>query len=137
MLQQSKFGKLLMPFFALFTIVNIAFLIWADKWDAIQINHSVIIFGNALLFLLSLFSLWLHLKALNNKNPNVLVRSVLSSTFLKIILIATSVLLYLKFVPKELRSRLAVIIVLFLYIIYVYLEVRIVLKLNKKKTPNA
>ncbi|HNE94303.1 MAG TPA: hypothetical protein PKZ66_09280, partial [Chitinophagaceae bacterium] len=97
MFQQSKFGKLIMPFFALFTLVNIVFITWAEKWDAIKLNHTVIIFGNALLFLLSIFSIWMHLKAVNHKNPSVMVRGVLGSTFVKIILIATSILLYLYF----------------------------------------
>jgi hypothetical protein len=137
MFQQSKLGKLLMPFFAIFTIVNIIFILWAEKWDALHINHSVVVFGNALLFLLTTFSIWLHLKAVNHKNPTVMVRGALGSTFIKIIIIATSVLLYLYFTPKEQRSKLAVIVVMCLYILYVYIEVRVVLKLNKKKPSNA
>lgn len=137
MFQQSAFGRQIMPFFALFTIVNIVFIVWADKWDALNLHHTVIVFGNSLLFLLSIFSIWLHLKAVNHKNPQVMVRGVLGGTFIKIILIATSILLYLYFTPKEQRSKLAVIAVMFLYLIYVYIEVRVVLKLNKKKSNNA
>jgi Kef-type K+ transport system membrane component KefB len=135
--QQSTFGKLLMPFFALFTVVNIAFIVWAEKWDAMQINHLVIVFGNALLFLLTMFTLWLHLKAINNKNPNVLLRSVMLSTFIKLIVMGVGVLLYVAYIPKENRSRLTIIAIMILYLCYTMIEVKAILKKNKKKTAHA
>jgi len=137
MFQQSTFGKLLMPFFALFTVVNIVFIFWADKWDAFKINHIVIVFGNSLLFLLTMLSLWLHLKAIKHKNPNVLFRSVLMSTFIKIIIMGIGVLLYVSYIPKENRSRLAVIAVMVLYLLYSMIEVKTILKKNKKNTTDA
>jgi ABC-type spermidine/putrescine transport system permease subunit II len=126
-----------MPFFALFTVVNIAFIVWAEKWDAMQINHLVIVFGNALLFLLTMFTLWLHLKAINNKNPNVLLRSVMLSTFIKLIVMGVGVLLYVAYIPKENRSRLTIIAIMILYLCYTMIEVKAILKKNKKKTAHA
>lgn len=136
MFQQSTFGKLLMPFFALFTVVNIVFIVWAEKWDAMQLNHIVIIFGNALLFLLTMLSLWLLLKAISHKNPNVLFRSVLLSTFIKIIIVGTGALLYITYIPKENRSRLTVIAVMVLYLVYTMIEVKTILGMNKKNSTN-
>lgn len=131
-IQQSKFGKLLMPTFAFFNIINLTFLIWSNYWDSININHSVVIFGNALLFLLAFVSLWLHIGASKKENPNVLVRSIMGSTFIKMMVIAISVLLYLKVMKGE-KSKLAVITTMAIYLVYVFLEVKTALKLNKKQ----
>lgn len=131
-IQQSKFGKLLMPTFAFFNIVNLTFLIWANYWDSIKIDHSVVIFGNALLFLVGLISLWLHINASKKENPNVLVRSIMGSTLIKMMVIAVSVLIYLKLMKGE-KSKLAVITTMAIYLVYVFLEVKTALRLNKKQ----
>jgi hypothetical protein len=82
--------------------------------DSIKVNHSVVIFGNALLFLLAMISLQLHMSASKKENPNVLVRSIMMSTFLKMILIAVSVLIYVK-MAKETKSKWA-----FCYHVYLF-----------------
>lgn len=135
-IQPSKFGKLLLPIFALFNIVNIAFLIWGARFDNMNIDHVVVIFGNTLLFLLASISLWLHLVASKKENPNVLVRSVMLSTLIKMIVIGITVLIYVKTV-KENRSNWAVIFSMCLYLMYMFLEVKVALGLNKKSAKNA
>ncbi len=135
-LTPSKFGKNLMPLLALFTIVNLVFFVWADYLDSIKVNHSVVIFGNALLFLLAMISLQLHMSASKKENPNVLVRSIMMSTFLKMILIAVSVLIYVK-MAKETKSKWAIFVTMFIYLIYMAIELKIALKLNKKQSSNA
>lgn len=135
-LTQSKFGRNIMPIFALFNVVNLIFFIWGSTWDAMKINHTVVIFGNALLFILALISLWLHMSAAKKHNPNVLVRSIMLSTFLKMIAIAVSVLLYVKLTKGE-KSKYAVFATMAIYILYMLIELRIALKLNKKQATNA
>jgi high-affinity K+ transport system ATPase subunit B len=135
-IRPSKLGKLLMPIFALFNVVNIGFLIGADKFDTLKIDHNVVIFGNALLFLLATISLGLHIKAGKKENPNVLVRSVMISTFIKMIVIAVTVLVYVKLMKEE-KSTYAVLVTMFLYLIYMFMEVKIALRLNKKSAANA
>jgi K+-transporting ATPase A subunit len=104
--------------------------------DSIKVNHSVVIFGNALLFLLAMISLQLHMSASKKENPNVLVRSIMMSTFLKMILIAVSVLIYVK-MAKETKSKWAIFVTMFIYLIYMAIELKIALKLNKKQPSNA
>lgn len=135
-LTQSKFGRNIMPIFALFNVVNLVFFIWGSTWDAMKINHNVVIFGNALLFILALISLWLHMSAAKKDNPNVLVRSIMLSTFLKMIAIAVSVLLYVKLTKGE-KSKYAVFVTMAIYILYMLIELKIALKLNKKQVSNA
>lgn len=130
--QQPKFFKLILPFFTLFNIVNIIFIIFSEKWDAIHINHTVVISGNMLFFALALLSLWLHLMAAKSPNPNILVRSVMGSTLIKMLLTAIVVLIYTK-VMKENKSTWGVIVGMVVYLFYMLLEVKIALRLNKNK----
>jgi hypothetical protein len=129
--QQPKFFKLILPFFTLFNILNILFIIFSEKLDAIHINHTIVLFGNALFFALALLSLWLHLAASKNPNPNILVRSVMGSTLVKMLMTAIVVLIYTK-VMKENKSTWGVIVGMVVYLFYMLLEVKIALRLNKK-----
>ncbi len=135
-LTQSIFGKLIMPLFAFFNIINIIFYFWGQKWDSINVNHIVVIFGNSLLFLLAIISLWLHLNASKKENPNVLLRSIMMSTFVKMLVIAISVLVYVK-IYKSNKSIWAVLVTMLIYLIYMFIEVKIALQLNKKIATNA
>ena len=129
--QPPKFFKLILPFFTLFNVINIIFIIFSEKWDAIQVNHTVVIFGNALFFALALLSLWLHITASKNPNPNILVRSVMGSTLIKMLMTAIVVLIYTK-VMKENKSTWGVIGGMVVYLFYMLLEVKIALRMNKK-----
>jgi hypothetical protein len=129
--QQPKFFKLILPFFTLFNIINIIFIIFSEKWDALHINHTVVIFGNALFFALALLSLWLHITASKNPNPNILVRSVMGSTLIKMLMTAIVVLIYTKMM-KENKSTWGVIGGMVVYLFYMLLEVKIALRMNKK-----
>lgn len=135
-LTQSKFGKLIMPLFAFFNIINIIFYFWGQKWDSINVNHIVVIFGNSLLFLLAIISLWLHLNASKKENPNVLLRSIMMSTFVKMLVIAISVLVYVK-IYKSNKCIWAVLVTMLIYLVYMFIEVKIALQLNKKIATNA
>jgi hypothetical protein len=129
--QQPKFLKLVLPFFTLFNIINVLFIIFSENWDSIHINHNVVLFGNVLFFALALLSLWLHLLAAKSSNPNILVRSVMGSTLIKMLLTAIVVLIYTK-VMKESKSNRGVLAGMVVYLFYMLLEVKIALRLNKK-----
>jgi len=134
-LKPSKFGKLLMPMFALFNVVNVIFLFWAEKLASLNIDYIIVIIGNALVFILTMLTLWLHVSASKKSNPNVLVRSVMGSTFIKMIIIGSAVIAYVMW-AKEKRSNLAVIVTMALYLVYTFLEVKTVLGLQKKNANN-
>lgn len=128
----SAFGKKIMPLLAVFTLINIVFIAFENFWKSINITAAIVLLGNALLFLLSILSIWLHLKASHNKNPNVLVRSIMGSTLLKMIIIGATVIWYTKFYAAA-KSKISVIIIMVAYLLYTFLEVRIALKINKSK----
>lgn len=135
-MQQKSFIKLLLPMLWVFIVLNSACLFLGKRMEDAKIDHIVLMYSNILFFFLATISLALHVKAAKNPNPNVLVRSIMGSTLIKMIVIGTAVLVYVK-ITKENRSVGAVIIGMVLYIIYMMIEVKTALKLNKKQPTNA
>lgn len=127
----SSFIKLITPIFIVFIFINCLVLGFKEKLLAIHIDPKVVFGANCILFFISTLCIALHSRAIANKNPNALVRSIMLSTTLKFLIVAVSTMLYAKFSGNN-KSVYGIYCSLFLYIIYTYLEVRIALKLNKK-----
>ena len=127
--------KAIIPLFIFFMVVNgfcTVFKTWlGDK----GIDPLVLGFGNIILFLLSLFVFMIQKKAMKNPNPQVFIRSVMLGTFIKLMVIAAAVLLYLVLAGEK-RSVYAVIASMGLYIVYTVIEVRTVSKLTRKNGGN-
>ncbi len=102
---------------------------WLEK-----MNVSVIVFsvGNLLLLLLTLITIAFQWRALNNKNPNVFIRSIMSSMLIKMLAIAGGVVIYAKTSGNSF-SKGGVFAVLILYLLYLAAEVFVVMKLNSRK----
>jgi hypothetical protein len=135
-MQQKQKGKLFVPLFILFAFVNLAFTVWAKKWQAINVNHEVVLVGNILLFALAVVTLAMHAKASKNKNPNVLVRSIMGAMLIKMMVMGITTVIYLV-AAKQQRNVPGIGIVMGLYLIYLIIEVKVALQLNKKQSTDA
>lgn len=71
-------------------------------------------------------------KALNNANPNVFVRSVMGGMLIKMFVVITAVIVY-RLVAGNSVSKVSVFASMFLYLLYLGVEVAIITKLNKQK----
>jgi len=130
-MDKSEENKSIAPLFIFFMLVT-AFCVVAKTWLAAKnIDPRVLGFGNIILFILSLFIYRLQKKAMGNKNPNVFVRAVMLGTFIKLMVIAVSVMVYI-IMAGEKRSVYAIIASMGLYVVYTIIEVRIATKLNRK-----
>lgn len=124
-------SKPIVPLFIFFMLVNI-FCTASKSWLAARnINPLVLGFGNIILFILSLAVYLIQKKAMQNSNPQVFVRSVMLGTFIKLMVIAIAVMIYIV-VAGEKRSVYAIIASMGLYVVYTVLEVRIATKQNKR-----
>ena len=119
----------------LFLIVNTVCLFYRN--GAIQLSFyvdvNVVVMANLLLFILALYGSYKHGRALEDKNPNVFIRSIMGMTALKLLVLVAAALIYV-FMAKENRNVPAIIISLVLYIIYAVMEVMTAYKLNKNKS---
>ena len=119
----------------LFLIVNTVCLFYRN--GAIQLSFYVdvyvIVIANLLLFILALFGSYRHGRALENKNPNVFIRSIMAMTALKLFVLVAAALIYV-FMAKENRNVPAIIVSLVLYLLYAVMEVSAAYNMNKNKS---
>jgi hypothetical protein len=125
-------GKELIPLILLFVLFNNFFLFgkhWLAKYS---LDYLVLIIANSLFFVVSVIVYMMQKKAMRNSNPNVFVRSVMGGTMIKMGVCIVAILIYaLAF--KSSFSKMSVFAAMFLYLIYLFVEVRLATKLNKPK----
>lgn len=124
--------KLLAPVIILFVILNGFFIAgksFLDKWN---IDQSVLIIGNLILFAITLVSFYIGKKGLQTNNPQAFVRSVYSSFIIKFFVIVVAAFVYIMMAKKDVNKP-ALIICMLLYIVYTFFEVRTLMKLSKQK----
>ncbi len=120
------------PIIFLFVIITILAFIFSHWLDAHEVNHSVLLIANFILLALIFITGFLHIKAAETNNAHAFVRSITLSAFIKLIVIAVTVLIYLNS-SGENKSIYAVGAAMLLYVIYTVLEVRGAMRLNRKK----
>ena len=124
--------KAFIPLIFILIIFNVIPLVFAGTLNRYNINGSVIIGANILFFLLSIFTFFLQQKAMVNKNAHAFVRAVTSAMLLKMIVCVVAVILYVYASGDKFNKR-AVFASLILYLVYLFSEVLIVMKMNKKQ----
>ncbi|NDA62035.1 MAG: hypothetical protein EBX50_08330 [Chitinophagia bacterium] len=104
-------------------------------WNSLairKINPWVILISNGILCLVTLLNIAYHSASLQQSNPQAVLRSVMASTMIKLFVLAASVLIYLLAAGSS-RSVYAIILSMGLYIIYSWMETKILLQLKKAK----
>jgi len=119
---------LVITFFILTAIIFAGYLFYADK----GIDYGVLMGGNCLFFLVSLFVFRMQYVAMYNSNPNVFIRSVMGGMIIKVFACVIAVVGYY-FISKAAFNKPAVYISMVIYIVYLVIEVRTIMKLNKTK----
>ena len=96
------------------------------------IDYAVVMAGNCLFFLISLFVFRMQYLAMYNSNPNVFIRSVMGGMLIKVFACVIAVVSYY-FISGSLFNKPAVYASMVIYIIFLVVEVRTIMKLNKTK----
>jgi hypothetical protein len=102
-----------------------------QRWNA---DQQVLIFGNALLFIITVISFLVAQKGLSNPNPHAFVRSVFGSMMIKLFVCIIAATIYIA-INKSNLNKPALFTCMGLYLVYMFLEVSILTKLLKQK-PN-
>lgn len=118
----------------LFLIVNLVCLLYKNGYlrTGFYVDENVVVIANALLFLLAVIGTYRHVKAIQDPNPNVFIRSIMLMTVLKFFVLCGAAIVYI-LLAKQNRNVPAVITGMILYILYAVLEVRGAYSMNKKK----
>lgn len=125
-------GRELIPLILLFILFN-NFFLFGKGWLAKHgIDYLVLIIANSLFFIVSILVYRMQKRAAKNANPNVFVRSVMGGTMIKMGVCVIAVGIY-AFAFKDIFNKMTVFTAMFLYLIYLVVEVRMATKLNQKK----
>src|SRR6185437_702582 len=110
--------------FVVFSVLIFFFRRMAAEWST---DHRVLLAGNMLLFAVTAISFRLYTKGLRNKNAHVFVRMMYGSLLLKMMVCLVAVLIYAVTAGPAV-NRNGIIGCFFLYLLYTFLEVRILRK---------
>ena len=99
------------------------------RWDA---DQDVLIFGNLLLFIVTLISLAIAIRGLDRPNPYAFVRSVYGSIMIKLFVCMIAAFMYISLYKKNLNKP-ALFTCMGLYLVYTFMEVGILMKLLKQR----
>ena len=131
MVLRNRFREFV-PIVLLFIILNSFFIAgrgMLERWGASQ---NVLMGGNLLIFGLTFFSFLLAERGLQNKNPHAFVRAVYSSVLLKLFIGIIAAFVYIAIEKKNLNKP-GLFTVMGLYLVYTFLEVRVLTRMLKKK----
>jgi hypothetical protein len=127
-------SKLFFPVTILFVVLNGLFITSRNFFERKGFDVDVLIIGNLLLFLITLFSFYMGKKGLKNPNPHAFVRSVYTSIMIKLFLCIIAALIYIAIYQKQLNKP-ALFTCMGLYLVYTFMEVSIMMKMLKHKEP--
>ncbi len=127
----KSFG-LLSPVFLLFVIINALIFAFSGKLQDWGIDKTVLLVANVIVLALTVLIFSLQKKALSHSNPNVFIRSVMGGMMIKMIACAIAVVIYVVSIGPGYNKK-AVFISLFIYLLYLAVEVRTMTRLNNNK----
>ena len=121
------------PAIMVFLVLNSGFLAamrMLEKWG---FEYSVLVFGNLLVFGISFLSYWMAVRGLTTKNSHAFFRWVYGSVMIKLFLLAGVAFVYIMVNKKEVNKP-GLFFCMGLYIVYTFIEVSALMKVNKQKT---
>ena len=124
--------KIISPLFLVFTLTIL--VLYAIRGSLAQwgIDFTILNIANCIFFLLSVLTFIMQRKALENSNPNVFVRSVMGGMLIKMFVTISVVIVY-RLIAGNSVSKVSVFSAMFLYLLYLGVEVAVITKLNRKK----
>lgn len=130
-MNRKRFLPLLGLFIAVTSFANLFRSFLSEK----GIDADVLVIGNTLIFLISLLSLYFHIKGFLDKNVQVFLRSVYGSLMIKMFGLAAIAAIYILVMKKEVNKP-ALFMSMGLYVLYTIIEIRQVFHLLKEKKNN-
>ena len=122
----------LIPITGLFIVVQSIVNLFGARLEAFGIDKNILAIGNLFVFLITLLSMWILLRGVRTAKTMAFMRSVYTSFIAKFFLVAAVVVIYALATGGKVNSG-AVLTTMFLYLVYTFIEVRVLLKLVKQK----
>lgn len=124
--------KPVLPLFFTFLILTAIIVAAVFLYNEKGVDYIIVMGGNCLFFLISLFVFRMQYLAMQNSNPNVFIRSVMGGMIIKVFGCMIALVAYY-FLSGPAFNKPAVYASMVIYIIYLVVEVKTIMKLNKTK----
>jgi Ca2+/Na+ antiporter len=124
--------KAFLPVIILFVVLNGFFVSGKNMLHRWNVDQEVVIYGNLLLFIITLISWLLAQNGLRNPNPHAFTRSVYMSVMLKLFVCMIAAFVYIS-TNKSNLNKPGLFVCMGLYLVYTFLEVSLLMKLLKQK----
>ena len=121
------------PAIMIFLVLNSGLLIMMNRLEDWGFDYTVLVFGNLMIFGISFLSYWMAVKGLTTKNNHAFFRWVYGSIMTKLFLLAGAAFIYIVLNKKEVNKP-SLFFCMGLYIIYTFIEVSALMRVNKQKT---
>lgn len=125
--------KPFLPIVLLFILLNGFFIAGKNMLQRWNADQEVLIYGNLILFLITLISFLLARRGLKNSNPHAFVRSVYGGIMIKLFICIIAAFIYIASFGKSLNKP-AFFACMGLYLLYTFIEVSILTKLLKGRS---
>lgn len=113
-----------------FIILNALIVVFRRKLSANGFNVDVLIIGNIIVFFMTAVSVFILGRGLKATNTPAFLRSVYGSFTIKFFLVLATVFAY-GFLNKGNLNKQSLFTLMFLYLIYTFIEIRTLLKMSK------
>ncbi len=123
--------RFIYPLLIVFIFLSGIIITFSKALEKAGVDTTVILGANGLFFLLNLLVFLIQKKALLHSNPNVFVRTVISGMMIKMFTCVIGVLSYVVLTDGTYNKK-AVFISMFIYLIYLGVEVGTIMRLNKR-----
>jgi len=131
-MQKGFFRTVYSSLLLLFIGISVIFLLFQYLLPGPEVNYTVLLFGNTLLFIIGILSVKMHVRALKHKSVQGFLQLVYGSFMMKFFILAMVAFTYI-FINKKSINKPGLFGCLGLYILYAFLEVRTVMKMSKNK----
>ncbi len=125
--------KTIRPILLVFIVANALLIVFRKQLISKGVDADVCILGNLLMCAVTILSIYMINKNLKSDNPHAFVRGVNSSVLMKLMICAGVAFAYIIVVGSNKVNAPALFIFMGFYILYTFLEVRILTALNKEK----
>jgi len=132
--EQKQVGvlRIFLPIVIVFALVSAFAVVFSKTLDKIHVEQSVLIIGNLVLFTVTLLSFLLYCKAMMAGNTQGFIKNVYGGMLLKFFVCIIAAFIYI-FNARQAVSKGGVFALMFLYLVYTFLEISILMKHSKQK----
>ena len=120
-----------LPVLIIFIFVSGFSVLFTRNLVSWGVEPAVVIGGNLLLFLVTLFSFLLYRKGLLASNTHAFLRNVYSGMLLKLFTCIIAAFLYIASAGKDV-NRAGIFVLMFLYLLYTFLEITSIMKISRQ-----